>query len=57
MKYKGREFIYFTNKGTVNRATCKEIEFHQGLKKWLFIGMSPYGNQVRLTREEIHKFI
>lgn len=57
MKYKGRDFIYFTHSGERRRATCTEIEFHQGLKKWLFIGVSPYGNQVRLTKDEIHKFL
>lgn len=57
MKYKGRDFIYFTHNGERRKATCTEIEFHQGLKKWLFVGVSPYGNQVRLTKDEIHKFV
>lgn len=57
MKYIGKGFVYFTHDGNKRVATCRKIEFHQGLGKPIFIGVSPYGNVVRLTRNEIHRFI
>jgi hypothetical protein len=56
MKYIGKVFEYFTHDGIKRIAICKKIEFHQRLGKPIFIGISPFGNEVRLTREEIHKF-
>ncbi|WP_156422709.1 hypothetical protein [Bacillus sp. FJAT-29937] len=56
MKHIGRVFEYFTHNGSKRIATCKKIEFHQGLGKPIFIGLSPFGNEVRLTKDEIHKF-
>ncbi|GIN55045.1 hypothetical protein J36TS2_39390 [Bacillus paralicheniformis] len=57
MKYKGKVFEYFTHDGIKRVAVCKEIAFHKGLGKPIFIGVSPFGNVVKLTKEEIHKFI
>ncbi|GEM_PF-7070267 len=57
MKYIGKGFEYFVSDGTKRVAACKEIQFHRGLSKPLFIGISPYGNVVRLTKEEIYRFI
>ncbi|MGK4040833.1 hypothetical protein AB0Y20_00930 [Heyndrickxia oleronia] len=57
MKYIGRGFEYFTHNGVKRVATCTKVEFHQLLGKPVFIGISPYGNQVRLTKNEIHRFI
>lgn len=57
MKYIGKGFEYFTSDGSKKAATCKKIMFHKGLGKPLFIGISPYGNTVRLTKEEIYRFI
>jgi hypothetical protein len=56
MKYIGRSFEYLSNDGEKRIAVCKKIEFHQGLGKPVFIGISPFGNEVRLTREEIDRF-
>lgn len=55
-KYIGKRMEYYTSKGEKRIATCTGIEFHQLLKKWIFIGISPYGNGVRLSKDEIHKF-
>ena len=57
MKYKGKVFEYFTHDGIKRVAVCQEIAFHKGLGKPIFIGVSPFGNVVKLTKEEIHKFI
>lgn len=57
MKYIGKVFEYFTHDGTKRYATCKKIKFHEGLGKPVFIGVSPRGNVVSLTREEIHRFV
>lgn len=56
-KHIGKVFEYFTHSGTKRTARCTQIEFHQGLGKPIFIGVSPFGNMVRLTKEEIHRFI
>lgn len=57
MKYIGKGFEYYTHDNILRVATVEKIEFHQGLGKPIFIGKSPYGNIVRLTREEIHRFV
>lgn len=57
MRKIGRGFEYFISDGTKRVATCTKIEFHEGLRKPLFTGISPHGNKIRLTREEIHRFI
>lgn len=56
MKYIGKRMEYLTHSGELRVATVKNIEFHQGIVKWLFVGISPFGHQVRLTRDEINKF-
>lgn len=57
MKYIGKVFEYYVSNGTKGVATCKKIEFHKGLGKPIFIGVSPFGNEVKLTKEEIHRFV
>lgn len=57
MKHIGKVFEYFTSNGQRRTATCTKIQFHQGLGKPLFIGVSRFGNEVRLTKQEINKFI
>lgn len=47
---------YLTYSGDIRTATVKRIEFHQGVGKWLFIGISPFGHTVRLSKDEIIKF-
>jgi hypothetical protein len=57
MKYIGKRFEYFTHDGTRRIATCEKIEFHQELGKPIFIGKSLFGNVVKLTKDEIYRFI
>jgi hypothetical protein len=57
MKYIGKRMEYLTHSGYMRVATVEKIEFHQGIGKWLFIGLSPFGHKVRLTKGEICKFI
>lgn len=57
MKYIGKGFEYFTHCGTKRVGTVKKIEFHKELGKPIFIGVSPFGNTLRLSREEIYRFI
>lgn len=57
MKYIGKTFEYFTHNGTKRFATVQKIEFHQLLGKPIFIAKSPFGNEVRLTRDEISRFV
>lgn len=57
MKHIGRVFEYVTHQGDTRKATCKKLEFHAGLGKPIFIGISPYGHEVKLTKEEIHRFL
>lgn len=57
MKYIGKGFEYLTHNGTKRVAKVESIEFHPTLKKPIFIGKSPFGNTVKLTREEIHRFL
>lgn len=57
MKHIGKTFEYFTHDGTKRVATCKKIEFHQGIGKPVVIGISTFGNEVRLTKDEIHRFV
>ncbi|HDR4736915.1 TPA: hypothetical protein QCR36_003966 [Bacillus cereus] len=57
MSYKGKGFEYFTHCGTKRFGTVKKIKFDKKLGIPIFIGVSPYGNKLVLTREEIHKFI
>lgn len=56
MKYIGKVFEYFTHNNEKRTATCRKIEFHHGLGKPVFIGVSPWGNEVSLTRDEISCF-
>jgi hypothetical protein len=55
-KHIGKVFEYYVDSGAKRIATCTKIEFHQGLGKPIFTGISPFGNEVRLTKDEIHKF-
>ncbi|MGG0308359.1 hypothetical protein ABEY43_06905 [Priestia megaterium] len=57
MKYMGRQIEYLTHNGNKHTGVIKNIEFHQGLKKPLFIIVTPFGNVARLSKEEIHKVI
>jgi hypothetical protein len=57
MKHIGKTFEYFTHDGSKRFAKCKKIGFHQGLGKPIFIGVSPFGNEVKLTRDEINRFV
>lgn len=52
-KHIGKVFRYTTASGVTRTAKCKTIEYHQGLRKWLFIGVSPFGNTVRLSMDEV----
>lgn len=56
MKHIGRSFEYFTASGEKRFATCVGIDLNSSLGKPVFIGISPFGNRVRLSREEINKF-
>ena len=53
----GKDMEYLTRDGVKRFATIQKIEFHQLLGKTVFIGISPYGNSVMLSQDEIHKFI
>lgn len=55
-KYIGRAIEYYTHNGSKRIATVTKISFHPGLKKPIFEAVSPYGNKVELTRDEIYKF-
>ena len=57
MKHIGKKFEYYTNQGNKYTAVCQKIEFDKLLGKPLFTGVSPYGNTVKLTKDEIHRFI
>jgi len=57
MIYIGKAFEYYTSDGEKYVARVKKIEFLKGLGQPVFIGVSPYGNEVRLTRREIHRFL
>lgn len=48
----GREFVYLLN-GEFRTARCTGIEWHFGLKKRLFHGISSRGNRLKLTSDEI----
>lgn len=56
-KHIGRGFEYYTSDGIKRVATCKRIDFHEDLKRPIFTGISPFGNIVRLTTDEIYRFI
>ncbi|MFS1518582.1 hypothetical protein V1503_19275 [Bacillus sp. SCS-151] len=56
MKYIGRGIEYYTFNGEKRTAVINKIEFHKALRRPIFTGLSPYGNLVRLTRDEIHRF-
>jgi hypothetical protein len=56
MKHIGKVFEYLTSDDNKRIATCKKIEFHQLLGKPIFIGMSPFGNEVKLSNDEIHRW-
>lgn len=53
----GKLFEYFTYQGEKRTATCVSMEFHKGLRKILYTCVSPYGNTVRLTKDEIHRIL
>ncbi|MCM3109948.1 hypothetical protein [Lederbergia lenta] len=57
MKHIGRRYEYYTNNGEMRQAKCIKIEFQTLLDKPIFIGVSPFGHEVRLTKEEIYRFI
>lgn len=57
MKYIGRQMEYLTHSGELRVATVEKIEFHQGIGKWTFIGVSPFGHTVRLSKDEIYRFV
>lgn len=56
-KYIGKVMEYKTHQGELRKATIQKIEFHQLLKKPIFIGISPYGNVVKLSKDEIHRIV
>lgn len=57
MSVVGKLFEYITYQGETRTATCVKIEFHKGIKKILYTCVSPYGNTVRLTKDEIHRIL
>ncbi|MGX9135090.1 hypothetical protein ACWV26_12080 [Rummeliibacillus sp. JY-2-4R] len=57
MKHIGKAFEYYTWNGQKQIAICKKIEFHQVLRKPIFIGVSLSGNKVRLSKDEIYRFV
>jgi hypothetical protein len=57
LKYIGKTFEYITHDGSKRFATVKKIEFHQGSGKPILIAKSPFGNEVKLTRDEITRFV
>lgn len=52
----GKMFSYSTHSGDLRTAKCIGIEWIKGIHKPIFIGISPFGHKVRLTREEIGEF-
>lgn len=56
-QYVGRTFEYLTHSGKKRTATVQKVEFHPLLKEYVFVSISPYGNDVQLTMSEIHRFI
>lgn len=52
-KYIGKTFSYRVSSGQIRTARCTRIEFDKLLGKPVFHGVSPFGNRLRLTREEI----
>lgn len=42
--------------GFIRTFVCEDVEFHEGLGKFIFLGTSPFGNHVRLTMGEILEF-
>lgn len=55
-KHIGKMFEYYTHSGKRREAKCTGIEFCDHLRKPVFIGISPYGNPVRLSKSEIESF-
>lgn len=55
--YIGKKFEYYTHSGKLGVATVDKTEIHQELQKRIFIGTTPYGNNVQLTEDEIHRFL
>lgn len=53
----GKTMEYYTHDGRKGTARVEDVVYHEQLGKPLFIGVSPFGNPVRLTRDEIHRFI
>lgn len=56
-KYIGKTFIYAVNSGETRKARCVEIQMNHSVGKPLFIGKTVYGNTVKLTRDEIIRFL
>lgn len=57
LKHVGRWYEYYASNGVLRKAKCVDIEFHKLLGKPIFIGVSPFGHEVRLTIEEIYRFL
>lgn len=57
MKYLGKRMEYLTHSGELRVATVEKIEFHQGIGKCTFIGVSPFGHPVRLSKDEVLRFV
>lgn len=55
-KYIGRVMYYSLYDGRMRTAICQAIEFRTGLGP-VFIGESPHGHIVRLTKKEIHRIL
>ena len=56
-QYVGKVMEYEVNSGEKRVATVEKVEFHQELGKELFVGKSPNGHTVKLTKDEIDRFI
>jgi len=52
----GKQMEIICSDGTKRYATVTEIEFHEALQKNIYVGVTKYGNKVRMTREEIERF-
>lgn len=56
-KYIGRSFVYKTHTGERRMARCTGIEMDTLIGKPIFVGISPFGHRVCLSKSEIEKFI
>lgn len=57
MKCIGKRMEYLMYQGELRVANVEEIEFHQGIGKWTYIGVSPFGHLVRLSKDEVIRFV